>query len=335
MGCGSSRKQSEPVADAHFVIRPLFEIKEGKVEEFKKITSACHAAVAGGTDKTLYYSFAFQGNQAVCREGYDDADGALEHIKDVGELLGKVLEVSEIKTISVSGIADDVKKFADHPLRPEPWTLLECSLVFPDRLKAGPDTHLSIAPIIDVPDGKLEEMKALCAKFAALTKTGTPKTLYYSFELSPDQKSIRVREGYVDADGLLEHLRDVEPVLKELGENKTRSCQVIGTEADIKKLKEPLKDFKATYFTLSDGGRTRPVPKISKDEDQKTAVEAKDSADTKATEGVAQGQGDADVGTAEQEGDGAAPSAGDDAAGEVENKAEDKSVDADAKASES
>ena len=43
-----------------------------------------------------YYGFSFYGNEAHCREGYADAEGALAHLENVGQLLEEALKMVEL-----------------------------------------------------------------------------------------------------------------------------------------------------------------------------------------------------------------------------------------------
>ncbi len=53
--------------------------------------------------KCLFYGFSFNGNQAHCREGYEDAAGILAHLENVGELLQEALTVSDLTRLEVHG----------------------------------------------------------------------------------------------------------------------------------------------------------------------------------------------------------------------------------------
>lgn len=76
-------------------IVPYFKISSGKLEAFKEL---CEKFVekTNNEAKCLYYGFSFDGDQAHCREGYEDADGALVHLENVGSLLEEALKISEL-----------------------------------------------------------------------------------------------------------------------------------------------------------------------------------------------------------------------------------------------
>jgi hypothetical protein len=53
-------------------------------EQFVEITST--------EPKCLFYGFSFDGDTVHCREGYQDAEGALAHLENVEEELAKLRE---------------------------------------------------------------------------------------------------------------------------------------------------------------------------------------------------------------------------------------------------
>ena len=75
-----------------------FLIHEGKVEEFKGIAIQCMNIVKEKEkDTTLQYDWYFNksGNECVVRETYSDSNGLLIHIGNIGEFIGKFLEISD------------------------------------------------------------------------------------------------------------------------------------------------------------------------------------------------------------------------------------------------
>ena len=90
-------------------IVPYFNVQEGKLDDFYAL---CDQFV----DKTkqeakcLYYGFSFDGNTAHCREGYEDAEGLLAHLENVGALLQESLQIAEIVRLEVHGPALELEK---------------------------------------------------------------------------------------------------------------------------------------------------------------------------------------------------------------------------------
>ena len=83
-------------------LHPYFKIHDGKVEAFKAL---CEQFVekTGQEPKCLYYGFSFDGDQAHCREGYEDAQGILAHLENVGSLLDEALAIADITRLEIHG----------------------------------------------------------------------------------------------------------------------------------------------------------------------------------------------------------------------------------------
>ena len=67
------------------------------------------------------------------------------------------------------------------------------------------DTCCTIVPYFEVQPAHLDDFKALCERFVAKTEE-EPDCLYYGFAF--DGHAAHCREGYVNAAGLLAHLRE-------------------------------------------------------------------------------------------------------------------------------
>ena len=105
-------------------IAPYFKISGGQLEAFQ---SLCERFVAqtSGEPKCLYYGFSFDGDQVHCREGYEDAEGLLAHLENVGPLLQEALKIAEITRLEVHGPADELAKLREPlaHLKPQFFTL--------------------------------------------------------------------------------------------------------------------------------------------------------------------------------------------------------------------
>lgn len=90
-------------------IVPYFKVKAGKLDAFRGL---CERFVAQTLPepKCLYYGFSFDGDQVHCREGYQDAEGLLGHLKNVGELLAEALKISELTRLEVHGPEGELAK---------------------------------------------------------------------------------------------------------------------------------------------------------------------------------------------------------------------------------
>ena len=69
---------------------------------------------------------------------------------------------------------------------------------------------------LKIRDGELDGFRRHAAEMMRLTKEKDTKTLRYDWFLSDDGTECEVREGYVDADGLLEHANNVAEAREKL-----------------------------------------------------------------------------------------------------------------------
>jgi len=100
------------VRDNCCTIVPYFKVSNGKLEAFKKL---CEQFVAKTSEETkcLYYGFSFDGNQAHCREGYEDAEALLIHLASVGQLIDEALKIAEIARLEIHGPAEELAKLRE------------------------------------------------------------------------------------------------------------------------------------------------------------------------------------------------------------------------------
>jgi len=87
---------------------PYFTVHEGKLDDFKALGVWFIERTKTEPD-VLHYAFSFNDNTAHCREGYKDAAGILAHLDNVGDLLTKALELSELTRLEVHGPADEIE----------------------------------------------------------------------------------------------------------------------------------------------------------------------------------------------------------------------------------
>ena len=69
---------------------------------------------------------------------------------------------------------------------------------------------------LKVREGELDEFKRQAAEMVRLTREKDTKTLRYDWFISDDGTQCEVREGYEDADGLLEHAHHVAEAREKL-----------------------------------------------------------------------------------------------------------------------
>jgi quinol monooxygenase YgiN len=78
---------------------------------------------------------------------------------------------------------------------------------------------------LKIRDGELDGFKQQAAEVMRLTREKDTKTLRYDWFISDDGIQCEVREGYIDADGLLEHNNHV----KEPGTSSSASTPTTTT----------------------------------------------------------------------------------------------------------
>ncbi len=90
-------------------IVPYFKVFNGQLGTFKGL---CEKFVAKtkGEPKCLYYGFSFAGDQVHCREGYEDAEGLLAHLENVGPLLEDALKIADITRLEIHGPEEELAK---------------------------------------------------------------------------------------------------------------------------------------------------------------------------------------------------------------------------------
>jgi quinol monooxygenase YgiN len=69
---------------------------------------------------------------------------------------------------------------------------------------------------LKIRDGELDGFKRQAAEMMRLTRERDAKTLRYDWFISDDASRCEVREGYLDADGLLEHAHHVSEAREKL-----------------------------------------------------------------------------------------------------------------------
>jgi quinol monooxygenase YgiN len=105
-------------------IVPYFRIGNGNMEAFKAL---CERFVEKTIEEPacLYYGFSFSGNEVHCREGYADADGALRHLENVGDLLEEALKLAELTRVEFRGPTGEIARLREplEAMAPQFFTL--------------------------------------------------------------------------------------------------------------------------------------------------------------------------------------------------------------------
>ena len=73
-------------------------IHAGKLDEFRDVAAKCMQSVREKDSGTLQYDWFFNEDHTECvvREKYRDSDAVMEHMGNLGELLGSLMSVSSM-----------------------------------------------------------------------------------------------------------------------------------------------------------------------------------------------------------------------------------------------
>ena len=101
-----------PTKDTCVTLVPYFKVHEGKLKEFK---AGCAAFIEATSKESgcVHYAFTFNGDEAHCREGYDDAAAVLAHLDNVGAMLQDALTIADITRLEVHGPASELEKLQE------------------------------------------------------------------------------------------------------------------------------------------------------------------------------------------------------------------------------
>lgn len=95
--------------DTCCTIVPYFKIHEGQVEAFRALSERFVEQTRQEAG-CLYYGFSFDGDEAYCREGYQDAEALLAHLDNVGGLIGEALQIADLARLEVHGPEAELAK---------------------------------------------------------------------------------------------------------------------------------------------------------------------------------------------------------------------------------
>ena len=117
------------------------------------------------------------------------------------------------------------------------------------------DNIITLVPKFKIKEGKKDEYMKVLPKFLEKVKAKEQDTcIFYGFVGPTEDDEVICREGYVSAEGLLNHLANVDEELKAALENADLTeLYVQGPPAELEKLKEPLAAFNPTYYPLYPG----------------------------------------------------------------------------------
>ncbi len=86
---------------------PYFTVHEGKLDAFKALGPR-FIEKTKNESRCVHYAFSFDGHTAHCREGYDSAQGILDHLENVGEILQEALTLAELSRLEIHGPSGEI-----------------------------------------------------------------------------------------------------------------------------------------------------------------------------------------------------------------------------------
>lgn len=96
-------------------VNARLKIKPGKMEQFKKLANSCVDEVRQKDKGTIQYDWFYndQKSECVVRERYVDSEAVLDHMTNVGELLGGLVELSTISLDIYGSPSSELKNALD------------------------------------------------------------------------------------------------------------------------------------------------------------------------------------------------------------------------------
>ena len=93
-------------------IHPYFKIHPGKESEAQAVMEE-FVAKTRSESTCFFYEFTVLGDEVFCREGYAGAAGVLHHLENIGEILTKMLEVSDLTRLEFHGPAAEIDQLRE------------------------------------------------------------------------------------------------------------------------------------------------------------------------------------------------------------------------------
>ena len=91
---------------------PYFKVHAGQLDAFRALVDD-FVALTRNEPACVHYAFSFSGDEAHCREGYDDAEGLLAHLQNVDATLQKALKIADITRLEVHAPAAEIEKLRE------------------------------------------------------------------------------------------------------------------------------------------------------------------------------------------------------------------------------
>jgi hypothetical protein len=93
-------------------ISAYFKVYPGKLEAFEMLTKQ-FVEKTSNEPLISFYGWSFKGEEANCRQGYHAAEGLLQHVANVLDLLQEAAKISDFSKLVVVGPEDELAKLRE------------------------------------------------------------------------------------------------------------------------------------------------------------------------------------------------------------------------------
>ena len=194
------------------------KIRDGELEAFEQQAAEIVRLMREKGGQPIRYDWFLNDDGTECevREAYVDADALLEHQQNIAEAKLKLFR-DLVEGHSMTFYAEPSPALA-HALEAMGVTFERFAFFM--GLDAGTEKPaFEVTARMRIRDGELEGFKQQAAEMVRLTKEMDTKTRRYDWFISDDGTRCEVREGYDDADGLIEHGHNVQQARETLFRN--------------------------------------------------------------------------------------------------------------------
>ncbi len=105
------RKKEEvmPIQDRSCTVGAYFKVHPGNMEAFERLVER-FVEKTSNESGIRYYGWSFDGEEVHCRQGYQDAEGFLEHVANVRHLFEEALTIAQCTRLAIHGPEDELAK---------------------------------------------------------------------------------------------------------------------------------------------------------------------------------------------------------------------------------
>ena len=93
-------------------LHPYFKVHAGKWPQVEEVLKE-FIATTRSESLCLFYEFTINGDEVFCREGYVGAEGTLAHLQNVGHVIDKMLQFSDMFRLEFHGPEEEIAKLRE------------------------------------------------------------------------------------------------------------------------------------------------------------------------------------------------------------------------------